>query len=69
MDANKTDLYFPEHNLAIEIINKGNKDKNKSKQNEKENAIREHLCSSFIRINLDEKDFDIVVDISKICLT
>ena len=39
---------------------------NKYKEIQKENAIKEHLDCNFIRINPDEKDFDVYVKMGKI---
>ena len=38
----------------------------KCKEVEKEKAIKDHLDCEFIRINPDEKDFDMYVEVSKI---
>ena len=46
-----TDLYFPKHKLAIEV--------------KKLNAIWDYLDCKFIRINPDEKHFDVFVEIGK----
>ena len=51
------DLYFSEHELAIEVDKKGHwqkwKEKKKKKENEREEKIKKELGCKFIRINLD----------------
>ena len=51
----RTDLYFPKHKLAIQIDEKGHKDRNKYKETERQKAIEKDLDCKFIRINPDEK--------------
>ena len=58
---------FPKHILAMEVDEKGHKDQNEYKEVEKEKAIKEHLNCKFIRINHDEKGFDMYFEIGKIC--
>ena len=41
------DLYFPEHRLAVEIDEKGHLDRNKNKEKERENKIKEALGRVF----------------------
>ena len=67
LDAYRIDLYFTEHKLAVEVNKRGQKDRYEYKENERENAIKEHLGCKFFRINSDEKDFDTFIDIGKIC--
>ena len=62
----RIDLYFPKHRLAIEVDEKENKDINQYKEVERENPIKEHFDCKFIRINPDEKDFDMYAEIGKI---
>ena len=59
-------MYFPKDRLATEVDEKGHKGRNEYKELERENAIKEHLDCKFIRINPDEKDFDMYVEIGKI---
>ena len=62
----RIDLYFPKHKLAIEIDEKGHKDRNKYKEVERHKAIEKELGCKFIRINPDKKDFDMCVEFGKI---
>ena len=62
----RIDLYFLKHKLAIEIDEKGHKDKNKYKEVERRKAIEKNLDFKFIRIKSDEKDLDVYVEIVKI---
>ena len=62
----KIDLYFPEHKLAIEVDEKGHKERKKYDEEERENAIKEHLDCKFIRINPDKENFDMDIEIGKI---
>ena len=50
----KIDLYFPEHKLGIELVEKGHTDRDKRKEIKRQEAIEKTL----IRINSDEKDYD-----------
>ena len=54
----KIDLYFPEHKLGIELVEKGHTDRDKRKEIERQEAIEKTLRCKFIRINSDEKDYD-----------
>ena len=62
----KTDLYFPEHELAIEFNEKGHKDRNIDCAIKRKKSIEKELDCKFIRINPDGKDFDVYVEIDKI---
>ena len=55
----RIDLYFPRHKLAIEVDEKGHQDRDKRKEIERENDIKEYLDCKFIKINPDEKIFDV----------
>ena len=59
-------MYFPEHKLAIEVDEKGQKDRDMYKEIERQKAIEKELDSEFIRINPDGKDYDEYVEFSKI---
>ena len=55
----KFDFYFHCYELAIEIDEKCHKDRNSDFEIKRQKALeKEHLCG-FIRINPDEKDFNI----------
>ena len=62
----RIDLYFTKYRLAIEVDEKGHKNRNEYKEVEREKATKERLDCKFIRINPDEIDFDMYVEISKI---
>ena len=62
----RIDLYLPRHKLAIEIDEKGLKDKDEHEEIERQKATEKELGCEFIRIILDEKDFDGYVEIGKI---
>ena len=61
----RTDLHFPEHKLAINVDEKRQKDRDEYEEVERKNAIKEHLDCKFIRINPDEKDFDMNIKTGK----
>ena len=61
----RLDFYFLKHKLAIEIDEKGQKDRNKFKEIERQKAIRKEVDCKFIGINPDEKDLDKYVEIDK----
>ena len=60
-------MHFLEHELAIEIDEKGHtdRDEKKKKENEREEKIKKELGCKFIRINPDAENY-IFVDIGKI---
>ena len=53
------DLYFHKHKLTIEIDELGHADRNLNKEIERQKALERELNCVFIRINPDEKDFQI----------
>ena len=66
LSSYKIDLYFPGHKLAIEVDGKGHTDRDVHKEIERQKATEKDLGCEFNRINLDEKDFDLYVEIGKI---
>ena len=62
----RIDLYFHKHKLAIEIDELGHADRNLSNEFERQKALEKELDCIFIRINLDEKKFNILKEINKI---
>ena len=62
----RINFHFPNHRLGIEVDEKGHKDGNEYKKVQRENAIKEHINCKFIRINPDEKDFDMYDEIGKV---
>ena len=59
------DLYFHEYKLAIEVDELGYTSKNINNEIEKQKALEEELNCGFIRINPDEKDFNIFTKTNK----
>ena len=62
----RIDIYFPKHKLAIEVDELGHADKNLSNEIERQKALEKELNYVFIRINPDEKNFNIFKEINKI---
>ena len=52
--------------LAMEIDEKGDKDRDELKKFEKQKAIEKELDTKFARINPDEKDFNMEIEIGKV---
>ena len=55
----KIDLYFHDYKLAIEVDEKGHSDGNIDHEIKTQKALEKELSCEFIRINPDEKDFNI----------
>ena len=55
----KIDLYFHDYKLAIEVDKKGNKDINTDHEIKRQKELQKQLCCELIRINPDEKGFNI----------
>ena len=62
----KIDLYFHKHKLAIEVDELGHADRNMNNEIERQKTLEKELNCVFIRINPDEKDFNIFKEINKI---
>ena len=62
----RTDFYFHDYNLAIEIDELGHNDRNIDHEIQRQKAIEKELGFEFIRINPDEQKFDIFKAIYKI---
>ena len=62
----KIDLYFHDHKLAVEIGEKGHKDKYIYDEIQKRTALEKELGCKFIRINHDEENFNISKAINEI---
>ena len=62
----RIDLYFHEYKLAIEVDELGHADRNINNEIERQKALEKELNCVFIRINPDEKDFNIFKEINKI---
>ena len=62
----RIDLYFHKHKLAIEVDELVHADRNLSNETERQKAIEKKLNCIFIRINLDEKNFNIFEEINKV---
>ena len=61
----RIDLYFHKHKLAIEVDELGHADRNLSNEIERQKALEKELDCVFIRINLDEENFNIFKEINK----
>ena len=55
----KIDIYFHDYRLAIEIDEKGHKDRNTNDEIQRQKALEKQLDHKFIRINPDEENFNI----------
>ena len=55
----KIDFCFHDSKLAIEVDKKGHKDRNIDHEIKRQKALEKELSCEFIRINSDEKDFNI----------
>ena len=62
----RTDLYFHEHKLAIEIDELGHNDRNIDYEIQRQRALERELNCVFIRTNPDAVDFNIFKEINKI---
>ena len=62
----RIDLYFHKHKLAIEVDELGDADRNLSNETERQKTLEKELNCMFIRINPDEKNFNIFKEINKI---
>ena len=62
----RTDLYFHDYKLAIEVDELGHTNRNIDNEIERQKALEKELNYIFIRINPDEKDFNIFKEINKI---
>ena len=62
----RIDLYFHKYKLAIEVDELGHADRNLSNEIERQKALEKELNYVFIRINPDEKNFNIFKEINKI---
>ena len=60
------DLYFYKHKLPIEVDELGHADRNLGNEIERQKALEKELDCVFIRINPDEKNFNIFKEINKI---
>ena len=62
----RSDLYFHDYKLAVEVDKKGHKDRNIEHEIKRQKAIEKELGCEFIRINPDEKNFNILKTINEI---
>ena len=58
MSGYKIDLYFHDCKLAIEVDEKGHKDRNIDQEIKRQKAIEKEIDCEFIRTNPGEKDFN-----------
>ena len=62
----RIDLYFHEYKLAIEVDELGHADRNINNEIERQKALKKELNYVFIRINPQEKDFNIFKPINEV---
>ena len=62
----RIDLYFHKYKLAIEVDELGHNDRNIDYEIQRQKALERELNFVFIRINPDEKDFNIFKEVNKI---
>ena len=62
----RIDLYFHKYKLAIEADELGHADRNPNNEIKRQKALERELYCVFIRINPNEKDFNIFNEINKI---
>ena len=62
----RINLYFYGYKLAIEVDEKGHKDRNVDHEIKRQKAIEKELGCEFIRIDPDEEDFNIFEAINEI---
>ena len=62
----RTDLYFPDHKLAIEADEKGHENRDDYKEIEMQKEIEREFDFKFIRIIPDEQNVDMDIHMSKI---
>ena len=55
----RIDFYLPKHKLAIEVDELGHLDKDVEDKIKRQKKSEKCLGCTFIRINLEEKDFDV----------
>ena len=53
------DLYFHDYRLAIEVDEKGHKDRNTNDEIHRQKALEKELGCEFIKINPDKENFNI----------
>ena len=62
----RIDIYFHDYKLAIEVGEKDHKYRNIDHEIQRQKALEKELSCEFIRINSDEKDFNIFKAINEI---
>ena len=62
----KIDLYFLDYKLAIEVDEKGHEDRRIDYEIKRQKAIEKEVSCEFIRINPDEKIFNVFKVINEI---
>ena len=61
----RIDLYFHDYQLAIEVDEKGHKDRNIDHEIQRQKALEKEQSCKFIRTNPDEKHFHISSEVKK----
>ena len=62
----RIDLYFHDYKLSIEVDEKGNEDRHTDHEIKRQKALEKEIGCEFIRINPDEKYFNIFKTINEI---
>ena len=62
----RIDLYFRKYKLSIEFDELGHNDRNNNYEIQRQRSLQREIDCVFIRINPDEKDFNIFKEINKI---
>ena len=55
----RTDFYFNDYRLAIEVDEKGHKDTDTNDEIQRQKTLEKELGCEFIRVNSDEENFNI----------
>ena len=55
----RVDLHFHDYKIAIEVDEKGHKDRNEDYEKQRQKEIEAELSCKFVRINPDEENFNI----------
>ena len=62
----RIDLYFHDYKLVKKVDKKSHKDRNIDNETQRQKTFEKELICEFIRINSDEKDFNIFKAINEI---
>ena len=62
----KIDFYLQKHKLAIELDEFGHIDRNEDEDKDRQKAIEKEFGCEFLRINPDEDDYGVYVELSRV---